>query len=214
MDSRDWPSLIIPALSMLPLDKRIQVSVQSRIHAPSRIRAWLGSGLCVKLELSPELRFGPDLVHSQGCASRWGSVCPRSSGQCQDLRLVPGLHPEYRVQLGSRLSALVYLLLLSFSHLADQYLPPQTFSGQTPGWAAAGRNAPSSSVSPLLPPREWKGVRELPPAKMKPIPYFQLHLYILPGCGHAVQVLAGRLHLAAVAAVDEEPAGRGPAAGE
>ena len=68
--------------------------------------------------------------------------------------------------------------------------------------------------SPLLPPREWKEVRELPPAKMKPIPYFQLHLYILPGCGHAVQVLAGRLHLAAVAAIDEEPAGRGQAAGE
>lgn len=208
MDSRYWPPLIIPAPSMLPLDKRIQVGVQSRIRAPSRIRAWLGSGLCVKWELSPELGFGPDLVHSQGWASGWGS------GQCQDPRLVPGLHPVYRVQLGSGLSALVYLLLLSFSHLADQYLPPQTFSGQTPGWAAPGRDALSSSVSPLLPPGEWKGVRELSPAEMEPIPYFQLHLYILPGCGHTVQVLAGRLHLAAVAAIDEEPAGRGQAAGE
>ena len=101
MDSRHWPSLIIPTLSKLSLDKRIQVGVQSRIRAPSRIKAWLGSGLCVKLELSPELGFGPDLVHSQGWASGWGSVCPRSSGQCQNLRLVPGLHPEYRVQLGS-----------------------------------------------------------------------------------------------------------------
>lgn len=42
--SRDWPSLIIPALSMLPLDKRIQVLVQSRILSPYRIRAWLDQG--------------------------------------------------------------------------------------------------------------------------------------------------------------------------
>ena len=119
--------------------------------------------------------------------------------------------PQARTRAPSRVQGSAGV---SFSHLADQYLPLQTFSGQTPGWAAAGRDALSSSVSPLLPPREWKEVRELPPAKMKPIPYFQLHLYILPGCGHAVQVLAGRLHLAAVAAIDEEPAGRGQAAGE
>lgn len=47
---------------------------------------------------------------------------------------------------------------------------------------------------------------------MGPGPDLQLHLHILPGAGHAVQVLAGRLHLAAVAAIDEEPAGRGQVA--
>lgn len=47
---------------------------------------------------------------------------------------------------------------------------------------------------------------------MGPGPDLQLHLYILPGAGYAVQVLAGRLHLAAVAAIDEEPVGRGQVA--
>lgn len=60
----------------------------------------------------------------------------------------------------------------------------------------------------LLPtaPGAWGGVRGFP--RCGPGTHLQLHLHIFPGCGHAVQVLAGRLHLAAVAAVDEEPEGR------
>lgn len=143
-----------------------------------------------------ELGLSPDLGHGQG----WDSAQAGPGVSLEsELSSGSGLSPESGFSGGSGLRAPAHLFLLPFSHSAGQYLPPQTLAG------LRRKVAPPAPSPPHCPWGLGRGKRA---PQMAPGPHLQLHLHILPGGSHMVQVLAGGLHLAAVAAVDEEPEGR------
>lgn len=147
--------------------------VQSRILAPE-----------IRRQIRPESWSQPEagVVTEPGAcsgqeASHQVQLCLRKFKWSASGSQAGGLHPGTGFSWGQG-SVLWSISSCSVSPLADQYLLPKPSAGRPLAGLQQGGMLPPAQ-SPHYCPQRVKGVRELP-HKMKPIPYFQLHLYILP----------------------------------